>query len=154
MGYVCHAEETTAGILIILMRVLSYECMFGYASVWFLWPTTTGDSRLVYATCRMDSSRIAWRCLLDTIIDISRRILPLSLSLSLLWYAAFISRMSKGSRLSRVRNRMIYGRTMSAAATTITTIIRTTTRTLRWRQSSVRLLTSGGCQSWAWRRRK
>lgn len=93
-------------------------------------------------------THLAWRCLLDTIIDISRRILPL------LWYAAFISRMSKGSRLSRVRNRMIYGRTMSAAATTITTIIKTTTRTLRWRQSSVRLLTSGGCQSWARRRRK
>lgn len=29
MRYVCHAEETTAGILIILMRVLSYECMLG-----------------------------------------------------------------------------------------------------------------------------
>lgn len=56
MGYVCHAKETTAGILIILMRVLSYECMFvGYASVWFLWPTTKREGEIErYATCHMD----------------------------------------------------------------------------------------------------
>lgn len=42
MRYVCHAEETTAGILIILMRVLSYECMLGSLRFGLVW------SRLVF----------------------------------------------------------------------------------------------------------